>query len=399
MKLKAKTIYVNIGITIVSILITFTCFEVTLRMGLMDNLSSDKPVWIPPRFEEINKDITKKHMVRSLDNWNRFNDDTDFIRRKDFLRRSNDELIVARKEPGQKRIVILGDSNEWGKGLPYESIWCNKLEKTVKRNYNVTVSNWSFPAWETIDQFHFLVKLMKYFERAGIEHEIDLLMIGFTTNDLNMNYVLPKMFKWHESGLVKTIGAAFPYSTDYFVAHINNLLQRHVLKDYGQANLYKYVYSDENAKLYSRLLKDFSAYCRKKNIPLLFVINNAGSDNMNKVEALLKEAGIAYLDVNESITKKAAGHSPRSLWANPGDSHPGDLIHTVYAEEVFGYLDSAGFFTSDEPLIKYDDSVKTPSEHAILLRLAGMHYKRLKWSNPPGESLLDYDVESLIISR
>ncbi len=95
------------------------------------------------------------------------------------------------------------------------------------------------------------------------------------------------------------------------------------------------------------MLNEFSTFCRAHAIRLIFVFtpNTYNASFRKKYDLLiplLEKAGIEYLDLYPLIYKKFNGTNTRLMWANPVNGHPGDIVTSVYADEVFAYLKVCG---------------------------------------------------------
>jgi hypothetical protein len=376
-------------VALLTLLFVLEAFELTLRSGVFDRRDHPNPVWKPRKFRDISIKFNDEHLIRGRDTWNGFNDLTDFITRED------GRLVFSEKPSGSRRIVVLGDSVEWGHGLPFESIWVNKLERKIaEAGHRASVSNWSYVGWEGIDHFLHLVRFMEYCRARGIEPEIDLVVIGFTSNDPSFGFERPKKLQWQDSPLLAPARAVIPNVVDFLGAYINTFLYEYVLHDYGRKNYKEMIYSADNMVVYSRLLEDLSAYCRMHGIPMMFMIINS-TPYSEKVIRLFNNAGIEYLDVYPAMTKRLEGINPRKLWANLGDSHPGDPVTEVFADEVLSYMERTDFFTEGYPDLKIKR--QDPAlERAILGRLASLQSRRAWWNVPTWDSLLDFDIMSVL---
>ena len=77
--------------------------EWALRAGFLNGIDTPHPVWIPPRFKKMDREIDLLNYEYAQTNPYRF---TDVVRSKE-------------KQKGVSRIAILGDSFVFGDGIPY----------------------------------------------------------------------------------------------------------------------------------------------------------------------------------------------------------------------------------------------------------------------------------------
>ena len=58
-----------------------------------------------------------------------------------------------------------------------------------------------------------------------------------------------------------------------------------------------------------------------------------------EIKPLMRRAGLSVLDLLPAITSKFGQIPGHKLWASRANGHPGPLLTTLYAEEVFKYLE------------------------------------------------------------
>lgn len=241
-----KKIGVNIILSVFAIIICLFLLELVLRTGFFDQEDNPHPVWIPHKFEKVHKEINQRNWQIAKLNPYRFTDKVrDFKKGKDIT-----------------RIAVLGDSFIWGYGIPYEHAWGHKLEKVITEKYqNFEVLKWGFGAWSTIDEISF-------FEKDGINYDIDMLIVGFVNNDPDMGEIESKNFSWHKFFLVKVLKIFFPNAVSFIRAHLYKFLFNY-FKNYGYENWVNNIYSEENLHKYSDLLQDFSRFCNNQKYKII----------------------------------------------------------------------------------------------------------------------------------
>ncbi len=332
-KNRLRPIIITIATVLLSLLFCLLLLELTLKTGWFDDIDSPSPVWISNKFVKYDNEINRKNYEFAKSNPYGF---TDRVRNME-------------KKYGMKRIAVLGDSFIWGYGLPYEQIWSHKLEKIVTEKYsNYEVMSWGLSAWTTADELSFL-------EKHGIKYDIDMLIVGFVSNDPDIGDVKMKPYTWQSNLAVKILKIIFPDAISFIVSYTNRFLTEHVYSDHQYDNWEKALYEEENLHSYMEVLQDFSRFCNSKNIDLLFVLTAADSNDIiirkfNEIIPLLEQAHIKYLNLLPALEKNLGHINPRKLWANPANGHPGDLSTGVIAKEVFSYLETKGIFSSDDML-------------------------------------------------
>lgn len=316
----------NIFLLTISALLFVIVLEILLSFSYLQNLSSDKPIWIPYEYKEISHNFNKLHQKASLNNKYGFNDTNHSYDGTNSLK--------------QIRIAVLGDSFIWGYGAPDSVIWTRKLGKIFKsKGFDCEILNWGKSGWSTLDQYNFLKK-------EGYKYHIDYLIFAFTINDPVLDSSVHKQLFYPEGfvdrNLLQPLSYIFPNTVSFSVDIINNVISSY--SDYGYYNwLVNKVYNDTNLKNYSNLLKEIRQYCQKNNIVYSFVMtpenyNPLLNKYFNKIVKIFSENDIPFFNLYQIIEKSLKKNTVRELWANPGDGHPGNLVTAVYARNVYIYL-------------------------------------------------------------
>ncbi len=311
----------NSALALFSIIVCLAGVELVLRAGLWDDRENPFPVWIPYKYQKLNDAINRANIARSRHNSHGF----------------NDRPRALEKKAGTYRIAVLGDSFVWGDGVSYGVAWSHRLEEKFQQAYSgkVEVLSWGRRGWSTLDQFQFL-------QESGIRYHPDVLIVAFTSNDPDLGFSRQQYFKLKLVPLVGPVRAVLPNAVDFFSDYLEAMVNRWS-RNIGYKNWENQLYTPENLEKYSHLLEKFAAFCRRQHLPLLFVLTPCYHDPGHQarfaaVTPLLRQAGIAYLDLWPAVARDLHDVSPRDLWANPANPHPGGLLTEVYASEVFNYL-------------------------------------------------------------
>ena len=236
------------------------------------------------------------------------------------------------KPKGVFRIAVLGDSFIWGDGLPYQSIWSHKLEQKLKADYDsIEVLHWGKNAWSTLDEFNFV-------KEHGKDFDIDLLIIGWVDNDLDMGKI-PQIHP-------RSIQEAYPVLSRICPPLASKLLHDDLGNYY--ADWVIKLYADQNLSDYQQLLNEFHDYLAARNIAQLCVMTPNGyydelKQHFQKVQPLIVKAGFPCLDLY-APTQSILGHyKQEELQANAVNGHPGVLMTEAFAKEVKAYLQQNKF--------------------------------------------------------
>ncbi len=315
-----KKIFANFILAILSIFLCLSLIEIALRSGYFDNLDDAHPGWIPRKYRTIDGNINARNILNSKGNTFGFND-----RERD-----------VQKKEGVYRIAVLGDSFIWGDGLPYEITWNHKLEKKIVSRYGeeVEVLSWGKCGWSTLNEYDF-------FRQHGVKYGIDLLIVGYVTNDPDPGNLTQNYFRIERKNFIRKL---FPNVMDFLKDNLENLVDNS-LRDYGYADWENKLYTPQNLQKYSMVLRQFSNFCNDHGVRLLFVLTPPNYEEwvktkFDKITPLLKAADIEYMDLYPVVARDLKKDKVRELWANKANPHPGDLVTEVIANEVLRFFNT-----------------------------------------------------------
>jgi len=315
-----RTLLVNGGIVILALAVCMTGLELVLRAGWFDDLDNPRPVWIPARYAAQNEHVNDINFGFSANNPYQF----------------NDILRTKEKKPGRYRIAVLGDSFVWGDGLPYDEAWGHVLERELKAQYDtVEVMSWGKPGWTTKRELRFL-------KESGYEFSLDLLIISFVYNDLDLS-ISPPVFTWQNLLPFRIVSFIFPNAFGFIVSHTNAIVSATILHPYNYDLWTRSLYDEQHKETYRDTLAELLTFAKSHRIRLLMVLTPpshelAYEEYHQQVIPLLKDAGIPYLDLYPEVSAQFASSSPRSLWSNPANAHPGSALTHLYSEAVISYI-------------------------------------------------------------
>ena len=168
-------------------------------------------------------------------------------------------------------------------------------------------------------------------------------------NDPDMGDIPKKVLLWQKSPLLKPFGFCFPNVLDYGSQLINNYLYLRPGTDHGQIGWQNKLYSDSNLQKYSVVVRNLKNYCDSLHIKLLVAYTPGTGETYYpeyyskdgyyaRLDKLFGDAGIETLDLRPVVDDTLKGKNLRKYWANPGNGHPGEALHTIYANEVYNYI-------------------------------------------------------------
>jgi lysophospholipase L1-like esterase len=373
---------INLLLLLVSIFLVFGILELALRMELFVDVDDPKGMWVPLKYKDNILELNQENFERAKKNWNWFNNENDI-----FTVSSDGSLVYRKKKEGTKRIAVLGDSVIWGYGLQFDQIWSIKLKNGLSEKYeDIEVLSWGRPGWNTIDHYNYLAELVCYLESTGEKLELDLLIVGYLYNDVNLRLMDFRKYPLEGSPLFAPIKYMFPNAFDFISTYARGFFSRHFAERFGYRNPADYDYTDEYLFMYRKLLIEFAEYCRLKGIRLLFVmtpstITEEIGGMHETVIPFLRTAKIDYIDLYPVAARRFGGYNPRKLWANPADSHPGEMLHELFSDEVMEYLEAGGLLA--DKTFPYDDNADdAEKEMALLTSLSKYLEKQLLKPSP-----------------
>ncbi|MDC0038453.1 SGNH/GDSL hydrolase family protein [Gammaproteobacteria bacterium] len=321
-----RRVGVNVALIMGTVIVCLTLSEILLHVIVKyDFRVVESGVWIPRKHKELDGAIDLQNYEIAKLNRHGFSD-----KNRSFS-----------KPTGVRRIAVLGDSFIWGDGIPNNQIWSHILEKKITDQYSkVEVLSWGKNGWSTQDELRFL-------ESTGVQYQIDLLLLGWVTNDPDLGDLKQQYLMWNHAAIWAPLAKIFPNTFDFAVSHINSILYHHVFPEYGYGPWEKKLYSSENLERYAIVLKKLRELCEKNRIKLLVVFTpNNHSNHFAKIYAkiipILERFDMAYLNLLPRV-REQVGHIPTDkLAASRADGHPGVVMTNLFANETFGYLKRSG---------------------------------------------------------
>ncbi len=245
------------------------------------------------------------------------------------------------KPPGVRRILILGDSLTWGRGVADAETWPRRLGRTLPEAVELIVL--AKPGWSTADQLGAL-------ERIGFSYDPDLVLLGVCTND-------PEPPEDEPSGLAfsRKVFRVIPLDLQAFRfldARLNALGVRLGLRqDYHAWEAGLYDPAGRAWPAWERTLGRLAEALRRAEVPALALtlptqtpperLRAYAAQHAALAESFA-EAGIPAVDLYPSFRERFGDRPYRTLWALPNDGHPSPELHAYYAEAVRRLLAEQG---------------------------------------------------------
>jgi len=283
---------------------------------------------------------------RTLHYWRYYNDSVN-LANKSFADQNpfgfTDIIRKEHKSPGTRRIAVLGDSFIWGDGIPYCKVWSHLLEQEILIEYdNIEVLSWGKNGWSTLDEFRFL-------KEEGVHFDIDLLIIGYVENDPDMG-----RFDEFHGGSKRSLNYFFPNVAPHLPRVVHQCFSGVRTLIYGSDHtLYNRwmdsIYSENQLLDHEKMLLDLKAFCKQREIELIFVMTPSGFNDKKKnrftiMEKLMHKVDIEVLNLMPVAEVELGGYKYEEIIASPVNCHPGELLTRFYSEQVFQHLKELGFF-------------------------------------------------------
>jgi lysophospholipase L1-like esterase len=237
---------------------------------------------------------------------------------------------AAPKEPGVRRLLVLGDSLTFGWGVDERETYPRVLERMLNaagRRYEVI--NAGVGNYNTAQE-------VAWFTERGLAYAPDEVILGFYINDAEPT---PR----------KTQGWLASRSYLYVVAaSFWDAMQRKAGLKEGYVDYYGELYRDGTPGWLScqAALEQLIAATQVRGIRLTVALLPELHDVEEtypfrfvheQVAIVLARHGTPVVDLDRAFR----GHEPSSLWVSPGDAHPNALAQRIIAERLFEAMTAA----------------------------------------------------------
>ncbi len=226
------------------------------------------------------------------------------------------------------RIVVLGDSITFGWGVPFESTYCQLLEKSL--NANPPVAGRKYEVINTGVGNSNTAMEVAYFKEEGWKLRPDLVLLGWFINDAEPTPSPSKnWFAYHSYSYV-WIDSAID-------SVMRNVKARESYRDY-----YRGLYGDAQpgwVKCQSAFA-DLAAFCAERKLPcrvlLIPELRTLGpgyefKDIHDKMRTLTAQVRLPTLELLDAFPAEG---DPRQFWVCPGDAHPNARGNELMAAKI-----------------------------------------------------------------
>ena len=243
------------------------------------------------------------------------------------------------KPPGATRILFVGDSFTYGRGVEESRIFASVAGARLSADgRSVEVLNISKPGWDTADEVDAL-------EKTGLRYHPDLVVLVFFLNDathLDSNPVIAWRMNrelWNRPGTLNRISRLYD-TLDYTLR--KRRITEETLRDYRES----YLGSGNATQGWERCRAAFERgrdLCAANGARMAVVIfpmlvrlgpDYPFRDIHEQVVAACRELGLPVLDLLGAFE----GRDGPSLWLSPDNSHPGTEGHAIAGEAIAAFL-------------------------------------------------------------
>lgn len=243
------------------------------------------------------------------------------------------------KQPGELRILTVGDSFTFGSGVQTADTWSQQLEGMLRdrREEPVEVINGGFAAGS-----HHVAGYVDWIRSDGVDFQPDILVIGLCLNDLGNVSMLSYPGKL--TGTPWLGGISEMLNTVQLTQQLRAARNHeHPPELLAQATK---IFAIQNKEPLTKALDAFVAIkdvTSKRGVRLLVAVfpmvtqlKHYPLEGLHRlVTDKCDENGIEWVD----LLAKFAGKEETELWVHPTDQHPNDVGHRLIAEGILEYLE------------------------------------------------------------
>jgi hypothetical protein len=249
------------------------------------------------------------------------------------------------KPPGTFRMLFVGDSFTFGRGIPEDRIFAS----LVASRFGAEVLNLSKPGWDTASE-------VKALEDVGLNYSPDLVVITFFLNDathLDSNPVIAWRMNREvnqRDGFLNRISRL--YDTWDYISRKRRVSQE-TMRDYRDS----YLGSPDRTELWNQCRKALAEArdrCAERKVrlavdifPMLVELgpDYPFRDVHEAVANACRELGIPVVDLLPAFE----GKDGPSLWIAPDNGHPNIEGHAIAAEAIARFLAEQGLVPPGSP--------------------------------------------------
>ncbi len=243
------------------------------------------------------------------------------------------ELVSPEKPPNTYRIVALGDSITFGKGIEnpnkrYPELLGAMLDKETSAD--VQVVNMGFPMYNTVREY-------RVFKEKGLRFSPDLVLVGYNHNDPEGARIRKEVFSVIRFSPALRLMLSKSYLVSFIVTYLTKDKKEELFTEYIH-----FINSSDAPDFpeFKSALKGLVEHARDSGAEVVFVIFptlydlKSGSyefqDAQDMIIERLEALDVKYVDLLPLLK----GRKARRYWASSFDSHPNEFVHRLAAKSL-----------------------------------------------------------------
>jgi lysophospholipase L1-like esterase len=244
-----------------------------------------------------------------------------------------DQEFTVEKQPGELRIMALGDSFTYGLGVQLQDCWVQVLERELRKTRPgpVEVINGGFACGSySPDGYD------RWMASDGIRFAPDLVIVGLCLNDLGDGDVVPM--------LSYPVAPRRPVLGSVLLGEIVRGLEQRRLRAEHHGDYAAAVAEHPASWLGTqRGLRELHALLAPKGVPLVVAVfpmlseldHNYPYEGLHTMaREFCRQEGISCVDLRHVFD----GHDETDLWVDYTDQHPNDVGHRLMAMAILDWL-------------------------------------------------------------
>ena len=252
-----------------------------------------------------------------------------------------DKDFETKRQPGEYRVLSVGDSLTFGTGVPLENTWPQLLEERLReqRGTLVEVINAGLASGS-----HWPPGYYPWLESDGVLLEPDVVILGICLNDMSdtvpmLAYRRPE-FGLEEGDLRPWLGGASQLLNHLQLTLAQRWERQHPIDAVRlvQEDAESWAECRESMRAIRDLLEERDIRFVVTVFPMFCLLGESypyiGLHEM--MEEFCRVEGIEHMD----LLSRFRGMDEEDLWVHPTDQHPNHVGHIIMADGIYQYLEA-----------------------------------------------------------
>lgn len=240
----------------------------------------------------------------------------------------------VKKQPGELRILAVGDSFTFGSGVQLEDTWCQVLERLLKKDHKgpVEVINGGFATGS-----HWPPGYVDWLKSDGLALQPDMVIVGLCLNDLH--HKIPMLgYPVEDANLKPWLGGVSQLL--WYIQKAWRLQEMKAAKvDFAQVLGQDPKEWQETQKALCTIRDLMAKHDVRFLVAILPMVSQLGENcpyaGLHElVSKFCAKEKIECVDLLPTVRFR----EETDLWAHPTDQHPNDVANRLFAEGLHKYL-------------------------------------------------------------